>query len=106
MRYINDKNRAGWDDLYEQYFEEINKVIEDNIKQKHNKKLVEELFKNMLIVLEKAKEKMSNLEGDKEKKKPWFEKLKNIVEYAKNAHTTSKKVITINMVDQFLRSTY
>ncbi|MDO8623227.1 MAG: hypothetical protein Q7R52_03180 [archaeon] len=106
MSYSYKNKRAGWDDLYEEYFEDIEKIIEDNLNLKHNGKLVEKTFLNMTKVLDKAIIRMENAEGNKETKKPWFEKVKNLKEFADAADTVNKKVISITIIDQFLRATY
>ena len=106
MTYIDGSKRAGWDDLYEDCFNGINKIIEDNLKLKHNEELIENIFSKMLEALEKAISRMGELNEDKDKKKPWFIKAKNIKEYSKTADNFNKKVITITMIDQFLRATY
>ncbi len=106
MVYIDGTKRAGWDDLYEDYFEEINQLIEDNLNLKHNKELIENLFPKMLKVLDKAVLRMKEIEEDKSPKEPWFVKVNNLKEYAKKADTLNKKVITINLIDQFLRMSF
>ncbi len=106
MAYIDGTKRDGWDDLYGDCFNGINKIIEDNLKSKHNKELIENIFSKMLKVLEKAILRMRELDGDEDKKKPWFIKAEDIKEFSKIADSVNKKVITINMIDQLLRSTY
>ncbi|MCX6749205.1 MAG: hypothetical protein NTW17_00465 [Candidatus Pacearchaeota archaeon] len=106
MKYINEKKRAGWDDLYEDCFEGINKIIEDNLELKHDETLIKAVFPKMIKALEKAIIRMKDLNYDELMKKPWFAKAQNISEFSKNAETVNKKVISINMIDQFLRATY
>jgi len=114
MSYSYKDKRAGWDDLYEEYFEDIEKIMEDNIVFKHNNELIEKTFFSMLNVLEKASEKMKLLESDAEPDpdaKPtwspsWHFTFKNIKDFADAADTINKKVIAITMIDQFLRATY
>ena len=104
--YINNENRDGWDDLYDECFEEINEIINDNLQRIHNEELIKRVFLKMLTALDKANLRMKKIEGEEEKKEPWFEKSKNIKDFANQADTLNKKVITINLIDQFLRSTY
>jgi len=106
MPYIDEKKRAGWDDLYEDCFEGINQIIKDNLELKHNEELIEKIFSKMLDALDKATQRMNELEENESEKEPWFFKANNIKEYSKEADTTNKKVITINLIDQFLRATY
>ena len=106
MVYIDKNKKAGWDDLYENYFEDINKLIEDNLSLRHNIELIEGLFSKMLKVLDKAEKRMQEFKSDENEKKGWYIKLKNIRDYAKEADTSNKKVITITIIDQFLRATY
>lgn len=106
MQYIDPTKRAGWDDLYEDCFEGINQIIEDNLKQVHNEEVINNIFPKMTLALDKAIEKMKGLPGDEEKKKPWFEKADRLKEFLESVDTMNKKVIGINMVDQFLRATY
>jgi ATP-dependent RNA circularization protein (DNA/RNA ligase family) len=106
MVYIDETKRAGWDNLYEDCFEDINKIVEDNLNLKHDKEIIEKVFLKMLKALENAIKKMENEENIYEEKAPWFDKANNIYEYSKTADTLNKKVITINMIDQFLRATY
>lgn len=104
LMYINELNRAGWDYLYENCFEGINEIVANNVRGgEHNEKLVDEVYQKMLQSLEKSKEKMDELGGDKES---WYVTYNIILEFSQKAHTPSLKVITINIIDQHLRSTY
>ncbi|MFA5993037.1 MAG: hypothetical protein WC796_05000 [Candidatus Pacearchaeota archaeon] len=106
MVYIDGSKRAGWDDLYEDCFEGINQIIEDNLELKHNDELINNVFYRLIEALNGAEVRMQNLEGGEELKKEWFVKLKDIKDYAKNADSPNKKVIAITIIDQFLRATY
>ncbi|HLD55054.1 MAG TPA: hypothetical protein VJB35_02215 [Candidatus Nanoarchaeia archaeon] len=104
LMYIGESNRAGWDYLYEHCFEDINQIVEENVNgYEHPVELVENVYQKMLESLEKAKIKMDQLEGDKDS---WYNTYNVILEFSKKAETTSLRVITINMIDQHLRSTY
>ena len=106
MKYINENNRAGWDDLYEDCFESINKIIEDNLKLEHDEELILKIFPQMIQALDRAVIRMQNLDGDESSKKDWFMKVDRLQEFLKDAETVNTKVISINIIDQFLRATY
>jgi molecular chaperone DnaK (HSP70) len=110
-KYHDGTKRAGWDHLYEDCFEGINQIIHENIKGlPHNEILVNEIFKKMLEALHKAKEKINSFVENPYAKPEWSiswdSTFNKILEYSKSANTANKKVITINMIDEFLRSTY
>lgn len=105
-KYIDRTKRAGWDYLYEDCFEGINHIIDENIGGvKHDEKIVNEIFKKMFDALNKASEKMEQFKDDPSVNS-WYSTFNKIVEFSKSANTVNKKVIAINMVDQFLRSTF
>ena len=111
VRYIDTAEKAGWNYLYEDCFEGINQIINENLKGiKHNKKIVNEIFKKMLEALDKANEKIKPLKEHPDAKPRWSyswdSTFNNITEFSKLAYTINKKVITINMIDQFLRCTF
>ncbi|MDP3027311.1 MAG: hypothetical protein Q8N63_06380 [Nanoarchaeota archaeon] len=106
MEYASEKNRAGWDDIYRDNFEILNIIINDNLNGKHNKELINKLFPIMLEALEKAENRMKEIEGEDKLKQEWYDKAERIKNYSNQAENLNKKVITINMIDQFLRSTY
>jgi len=106
MGYASKEKMAGWDDLYEDQFNTLNQLIDDNLNRKHNPDLIQPLFFSMLKALEKAQERMQDLGGNETLKQDWYEKAQRIKDYSNHAETLNKKVIVITMIDQFLRSTY
>ena len=109
-KYIDETKRAGWDYLYEDCFDGINQIISDNLNRQHNEKIINEIFKKMLEVLNKAKEKIEPLKEHLDAKPKWSyswnSTFNNIIEYSKTADNLNQKVITINMIDKFLRCTF
>ncbi len=110
-KYIDETKRGGWDYLYEDCFEGINQIINDNLKGiQHNEEIVNEIFKKMLEVLNKASEKIKSFKEHPDAKprwsNSWDSSFNNIIEYSISADTINKKAITINMIDQFLRCTF
>jgi hypothetical protein len=110
-KYHDGTKRAGWDHLYEDCFEGINQIIHENIKGlPHDTMLVNAIFKKMLRALNEASEKMKEFENHPDAKPrwtdSWYSTFKNIIKYSESADTLNKKVITINMIDEFLRSTF
>ena len=58
-KYIDETKRAGWDDLYEDCFEGINQIIDNNLRGlPHNERIVNEIFNKMLEALNKANEEI------------------------------------------------
>ena len=110
LTYINGTKRAGWDNLYEDCFQGINQIVEDNLKGKHNKEIINEVYVKMLEALHEANEKMKEY-IDHPDAKPrwtdsWYQTFNNIIKYSKSANNSNKKVIIITMIDQFLRATF
>lgn len=110
-KYHDGTMRAGWDYLYEDCFEGINQIINNNLNNlKHEEYVVNDVFEKMLRALNDASKKMKEFENHPDAKPgwtdSWFSTFDNIIEYSKTADTLNKKVITINMIDQFLRATF
>lgn len=110
-KYIDGTKRDGWDYLYEDCFEGINQIIDNNLKGlSHNEDIVNEIFKKMLVALNNANEEIKPIKEHPDAKPEWSPSwdstFNNIVEYSKTANSLNKKVITITMIDQFLRCTF
>ncbi len=104
LMYIGKENQAGWDYLYEDCFDGINKIVNDNLKgNKHDEILIDKIYGKMIVALEKARIKMDKLQGDKGN---WYKTYNTILEFSETAYTPNKKIITINVIDQHLRRTY
>ena len=64
----------------------------------------------MLRALHNAYEKMKEFENHPDAKPGWTDSwnstFEKIIKYSKSANILNKKVIAINMIDQFLRCTF
>ncbi len=100
---------AGFDYLFKDYWEDLDRLVEDNYYGRHNKELINHLFQEILKAFKKTVSEMKNLCGadiDKSGLKNWIKKGKNIENFSKAAKTLNDKVIFIDAVVQFLRETY
>ncbi len=117
MKKINFKRKKGgegnnWgtglDYLLKDYWDDLDKLVEDNYYERHNSKLINFLFLRMLEVLKKAINEMKVLcPGDANKKElmNWLKKLKIIQRFGQSVKSLNEKVIFIDTTTQFLRET-
>lgn len=97
---------AGWDDLLESYWDDLDQIGEDNYYGRYNLQLIDRVFQSVRAVLEekalprirKYCQKMGEDEGE------WVTQTEQIICYFKDAKTTSDKVIAVNAAEQFLRA--
>ena len=70
--YIDGTKRDGWDYLYEDCFDGINQIMNNNIKgRQHEVKIVNEIFEKMLDALNRANEKIKPLKEHPDAKPRW-----------------------------------
>lgn len=96
----------GMDYLLKEYWEELDKLIEDNYHRKHDKKLVSFLYNNIFEVLDNAMRDMKRgckKNSDSSGLNDWIKKIKNIISFGKKANSLSKKIVFIDSATQFLR---
>lgn len=90
---------AGLDYLLKDYWDDLDKIVEDNYYGRHNTKLINFLFPKVFSVLKKAILLM-------EKHGSWTKKARVIQKFGVSAKSVNEKVIFIDTVIQFLRETY
>ncbi|TSC94520.1 MAG: pyruvate, water dikinase, partial [Parcubacteria group bacterium Athens1014_10] len=99
---------AGLDYLLKNYWDDLDKLIEDNYYKRHNKKLISYLFSRMPGIIEESIKKMRNLckrESDKKGLNDWIKKVNAVLKYRESAKNLNEKVIFIDNLTQFLRET-
>ncbi len=89
---------AGLDYLLKNYWNDLDKIVEDNYYGRHNKKLITSLFPKVFFALNEAIVKMKRYSG-------WIKKAKVIQKFGTLAKSLNEKVIFIDTVVQFLRET-
>lgn len=88
----------GLDYLLKDYWNDLDKIVEDNYYGRHNKKLINSLFPKVFLALKRAVLLMKKY-GD------WIKKAQVIQKFGSLAKTLSEKVVFIDAVTQFLRET-
>lgn len=99
---------AGFDYLLRDYWDDLDKLVEDNYYKRHNKKLINYLFSRMPGIVEKSIKEMWNLCGKKSDRRGlygWIKKARAILKYGESAKNLNEKVIFIDALTQFLRET-
>ena len=89
---------VGLDYLLKDYWDDLDKLIEDNYYDRHNAKLINFLFPKILSALEKAILEMKKFSD-------WIKKAKKIQNFGKTSKTFGEKVVFIDVTAQFLRET-
>ena len=89
---------AGLDYLLKDYWNDLDKIVEDNYYGRHNKKLINPLFLKIFSALGKAILLMKKYSS-------WTKKARAIQKFGSSAKTLSEKVIFIDTVVQLLRET-
>jgi len=90
---------VGLDYLLKDYWNDLDKVVEDNYCGRHNTKLINFLFPKVFLALKRAILLM-------EKHGDLIKKAKVIQKFGSSAETLNEKVIFMDAVTQFLRETY
>lgn len=104
---------AGLDFFLKNYYNDLDKITEDNYFRRHNKELINEVFKNLFDILNsKAIPYMKRLKDQNRNKtvkndyQDWINKANRLNHFFKKSKRLSEKVIAINSLTQFLRATY
>lgn len=87
---------VGLDYLLKDYWNDLDKIVEDNYYGRHNKKLINSLFPKVFLALKRAVLLM-------EKHGVLIKKAQVIQKFGPSAKTLSEKVVFIDAVVQFLR---
>ena len=103
---------AGWDHMLKDFYDDLDKITEDNYFFRHNVSLINKVLNSLSDVLEfqaipkmlELKEKSTTKVGRKNCQE-WTEKATTIKDFFKKAKTNSQKVIAIDGLTQFLRET-
>jgi len=89
---------AGLDYLLKDYWNGLDKIVEDNYYGRHNKKLINSLFPKVFSALKKAILLMEKHGG-------LIKKVRVIQKFGSSAKALNEKVVFIDAVTQFLRET-
>ena len=89
---------AGLDYLLKDYWNDLDKIVEDNYYGRHNKKLINSLFPKVSSALQKAILIMKKSDA-------WIKKAKVIQKFGTAAKSMNEKVVFIDTAVQFLRET-
>lgn len=97
---------AGWDDLLKDYWDDLDRIWEDNYYGRHDLQLIDRVFNGMEAILEgKAMQRIRKYcQKAGEDERGWANQIKQIISYFKGVKTTSDKVIAVNAAEQFLRA--
>lgn len=96
---------VGLDYLVKDYWNDLDKLVEDNYYGRHNVKLINFLFPKILSALENSVGEMKHLCGSSKKVADWIKKAKKIQNFGKTSKTLGEKVVFIDATTQFLRET-
>jgi len=97
---------SGLDYLLEKQWDELDILVRDNYFGRHNLKLINKLFPNVLSALEKSITVMKKSCPMDSGLRDWIKKTSNIIKLGKSARKINDKVIFIDNATQFLRATY
>jgi len=89
----------GLDYLLKDYWNDLDKIVEDSYYGRHNKKLINSLFPKVFLALKRAILLMGK-HGD------LIKKARVIQKFGSSAKALNEKVIFVDAVTQFLRETY
>ena len=92
---------VGLDYLLKDYWDDLDKVVEDNYYGRHNSKLINFLFPKVSLVLQKSISDMKKFSDWID----WIKKAKKIQNFGKTSKTFGEKVVFIDATAQFLRET-
>jgi len=97
---------AGWDDLLENYWDDLDQIWEDNYYGRHNDQLIDKVFTGLESVLEgKVLSRIKKYcQKTGEDGREWITQTEQVMSYFKAAETAADKVIAINAAEQFLRA--
>ncbi len=96
---------VGLDYLLKDYWDDLDKLIEDNYYGRHNAKLINFLFPKILSALENSVNEMKRLCGKGKRVAGWIKKVKKLQNFGKTSKTLGEKVVFIDATTQFLRET-
>lgn len=103
---------AGWDYLLEDFYDDLDQITKDNYFRRYNPKLINKTFRNLFQILNsKAIPKMEELKRqeqsklEKENCQDWLNGAEQLNKFFKEAKKLSDKVIAVDSLMQFLRST-
>lgn len=96
---------VGLDYLLKDYWDDLDKLVEDNYYGRHNAKLINFLFPKVLLALENSVSEMKCFCGSGKKMADWIKKAKKIQNFGKTSKTLGEKVVFIDTTVQFLRET-
>lgn len=103
---------AGWDYMLKDFYNDLDHIIKDNYFRRYNTKLINKAFKNLFQILNsEAIPKMEELKRqeqsklEKESCQEWLNGAEQLNKFFKKAKKLSDKVIAIDNLVQFLRST-
>jgi|SRR3989344_2442566 len=85
---------VGLDYLLKDYWNDLDKIVEDNYYSRHNKKLINSLFPKVFSAFQEAIFKMKRY-GD------WIKKAKVIQKLGASAKSLNEKVVFIDTTTQF-----
>jgi len=98
---------VGLDYLLKDYWGDLDKIREDNLNYKHDRRLINFLFPKISLALENSITEMKRLcAKDGKGLADWIKKALRLHSEQAKAKTLSDKVIFIDSVVQFLRATY
>ncbi len=89
---------AGFDYLLEDYWNDLDKIVEDNYYGRHNAKIINYLLPKISLALKEATLMMKKFDD-------WVKKAQIIQKFGSSAKTLSEKVVFIDAATQFLRET-
>lgn len=89
---------VGLDYLLKDYWDDLDKVVEDNYYGRHDVKLINFLFPKVSLALKKSISDMKKFSN-------WVRKARSIQKFGALAKSINEKVVFIDAVTQFLRET-
>ena len=95
----------GLDYLLKDYWDDLDRITEDNYYGRHNAKLINSLFPKVFSALENSVDEMKRLCGSGKKVADWVKKVLRLRSGQAKAKTLNDKVIFIDTAVQFLRET-
>lgn len=97
---------VGLDYLFKEHWDKIDDLIRDNYFGKHEPKLINPLFSNISVALDKSILEMKTLcRNSSPGLKEWTNKARRVKKLAASSRSLNEKVIFIDTAVQFLRAT-
>jgi|GEM_PF-1873307 len=103
----SDEWGQGWDYLFKEIWEDMDRIREDNLARRYDHKNIDHCFKFLYATLVKdVLSKVKSSDWNENDKSEVMGKTYNLINLFRESKSYPDKVIAINMAEQLLRSIY